>query len=159
MREHRDAVLFFVVASILCDVLLQKRIDRFFYHRKNKATDAVADQVCHGKCPSNDSGHECVVLKSQQSYDIKILRELYKRGKQKNIYRQGRYTFWNNDPAQAADESRYEHVANVGADKTVMDKQGDVYFCKKENTKNDRVRQPQLFHRVFTAFCQRLVSD
>lgn len=128
--------------------MLQNRKGRFFRKPKGEAPHAITNQIQKGKGRSDNGGKQLVVLPSQQGYKSKILRHFYERCKSKNVKRQRLYALWNDGSAQTAKEYGYQNVADVGADKRIVNIQSDTYFRQKERTKNRGIYDSGFFHQI-----------
>ena len=115
---------------------------------EKQTTGGVADQVQVREGCADDGAGQGIVLKAQEGDQVAILGGFHQEREDQYIDGQQLHALGEEDPAEAADQGRDQHIADVGTDEIVVDIQGNIQFNEEDDHKKGCVSNASFFHKI-----------
>jgi hypothetical protein len=129
--------------------------EKEIYHKKQKATNCIAKNICNGKGSSQKNGDKFVISQPYPLHQIKILPDFHSNGKEKDKEGQSLGALGKPYTKKAADQNRNQHIAHIRTDKIVMDEQSDCHLNEQQKKESKSIYHSLFFHSI-TAFSHHL---
>ena len=114
--------------------------DSTLQQEERKAACRIADQVGGRERPAQQYGEKAIVGQPDKLHKVKVLTGLDSGGKGENIEWQGAYLGGQEYADEAAYQHRYQHIADIRADESIPDEEGDADLYNQQDAEQRGIK-------------------